>query len=209
VILIGLTGGIASGKSTVAEMLRAKGAVIVDADVIGQRTYASGGPAHERIVARFGDEVVAEDGEIDRAKLASLVFSDDAALADLNEITHPLILEEAMRQVEEHRDSDRLVVLDAALLVEIFGDRGRSLGLQALVVVIATPDQQRARLAITRGMAEDDAQARMDAQGLIEAKMAAADFIIDNREGPEELRAAVDRLWDELQSMFSDSPSSN
>lgn len=198
-ILVGLTGGIASGKSSVAKLLKDKGSVIIDADVIGQRTYSPGGPAYQPIIDRFGEGVVGNEGQIDRAQLGAIVFEDPDALADLNSITHPLILDEVVRKIDAHRDTDQVVVLDAALLVEIFGDRGRTLGIEALVVVIASPEQQIERLVADRGMSRKKAQARIDAQGLTEAKMAAADYVLDNREGLAELEASVDKLWEELR----------
>ncbi|MCA1833114.1 MAG: dephospho-CoA kinase [Actinobacteria bacterium] len=131
--LIGLTGGIASGKSTVAHLLADRGALIVDADQIARDVVRPGRPAHERIVERFGRGVVAEDGNVDRAKLASIVFEDPQALADLNAITHPEVGIEMHEQIERGRATGRVIVVDVPLLVEA----GMTQGFDAILVVTA------------------------------------------------------------------------
>lgn len=200
-ILIGLTGGLASGKSTVAEMLRARGAVVIDADVIGHEVLAPGRSAHAAVGERFGDGVMAPDGAIDRAKLGKIVFADSEARADLEAITHPEIMAEIARRIEKERGTGRVVVLDAPLLVETLPDRGKSLGLDALVVVSLGVEDQVMR-ATERGMGESDARVRVAAQAPVERKLAAADYVIDNRGSQEELAASVELLWEDLAARF-------
>jgi dephospho-CoA kinase len=201
-ILIGLTGGIASGKSTVAALLEAKGGAIIDADKIAREILAPGTPAHRKVVERFGQEVLLPSGDIDRAKLGHIVFSDPGARADLESITHPEIYAEISRRLDDHRESDRVVVLDAALLVETMGDRGRALGLDALVVVAASVEDQVSRMMEQRRMPQDDARARMAAQSRQERKMALADYVIDNRGTRETLEQNVDLFWTDLNERF-------
>lgn len=197
-ILVGLTGGIGSGKSTVARLLAGKGAVVIDADVIGHEVQAPGGPAYQPIVDRFGPGILGPDGSINRKKLGEIVFRDPEALKDLNAVTHPEIYAAIVARLDELRETDLLVVLDAPLLVETLTDRGRSLGMNALVVVAAGVRDQIDRLAQDRGMAAEDARARIKAQAPQSAKMAAADYIVDNRGSLEGLEKSVDALYDDL-----------
>lgn len=194
-LLIGLTGGIASGKSTVAKLLAEKGARVIDADAIGKQLYEPGGPARDEVKDRFGTT--------DRKELAEKVFSDPEALADLNAITHPKIMEEVSRRIAEVSDDDAVVVLDAALLIEFIQGRKEGLGLDAIVVVAADVEQQMARMLDDRGMTEPEARARIDAQTTTEEKMAVADFIVDNRGSREDTRKAVETLWRELKDMLT------
>ena len=178
---VGLTGGIASGKSTVAALFRELGAFHVDADRIAHDLLGAGGRARDEIAARFGGTVVAADGSIDRKKLAAVVFSDPRALADLNAIVHPKVREEIFRRLarqEEGLDPAPVAIVDAALLVEA----GFHQDLDALVVVSCSPETQIAR-AVARGMTEDEARARLAAQAPAETKLAEADYVIDN-DGP-------------------------
>ena len=206
-ILIGLTGGLASGKSTVARMLESKGGEVIDADVIARQVVAPGSPAFGQIVDRFGREVVGPDGTLNRQALADLVFKDAAARSDLESITLPEIYSEIARLIEQYRASDRFVVVDAALLVET-ADRGGStgrlgpLGLDALVVVRSEQDLQIKRVIEHRGMDEVQAGARLASQAPMSLKLAAADYVIDNRGSMEELRDSVDTLWSELEKRF-------
>ena len=198
--LIGLTGGIASGKSTVARLLEGKGATIIDADRIGHDVLAPGGPAYHAVIERFGDSVRSPDGTIDRSKLGDMVFADRAARADLEAISHPAIFVEIMRRIDEKRDSDAVVVLDAALLVESFNSTG-TLGLDALVVVASFPEEQLERMMGIRGMSEEDARARMAAQSSTEKKLAMADIVVNNRGTLEQLEASVETLWSEISNL--------
>lgn len=201
-ILIGLTGGIASGKSTVARSLAARGAVVIDADAIGHAVIAPGGAAAEDVMAEFGPRILADDGSIDRTKLAAIVFSDPAERARLEAISHPAIYREIAWLIEQQGASGGLVVLDAPLLVETLQDRGRSLGLDALVVVNSWPADQIERMIADRGMTTEDAQARIAAQTTAESRLAVADYVIDNAGSFEELEKAVGLLWDDLQTRF-------
>lgn len=201
-ILIGLTGGIASGKSTVARSLAARGAVVIDADAIGHAVIAPGGVAAQDVIAEFGPEILGTDGSIDRTKLAAIVFADSAERARLEAISHPAIYREISRLIEEQSASDSLVVLDAPLLVETLTDRGRSLGLDALVVVNSWPADQIERMMADRGMTTEDAEARIAAQTTAESRLALADYVIDNRGSFEELETAVGLLWDDLRARF-------
>lgn len=200
--LIGLSGGIASGKSTVARLLTAKGATIVDADRIGHAVLVRGAPGYQPVLDRFGSGVLGEDGEIDRARLGAAVFADPQARRDLEAVSHPLIFAEMARVIQQaqREDPGGVVVVDAPLLVET-GGAGR-LGLQALVVVAADPGQQLAR-AVARGTSRERAEAVIAAQAPIERKLAAADYVLDNRGTPEELAAGVDTLWADLTARFS------
>jgi dephospho-CoA kinase len=201
VILVGLTGGIASGKSTVAQLLEAKGAVVIDADRISREILAMGRPAYEKVVERFGSLILAGDGSIDRTRLGEIVFADAEARQDLEALTHPEILEEVRQRIAE-AEQDRVVVLDAPLIVEAIGRRGRVLDLDALVVVAAAVEDQLERLAKGRDMPPEDARARMSAQAPVEHKLAAADYVIDNRGTLADLRKSVDLLWKDLQARY-------
>lgn len=198
-VLIGLTGGIASGKSTVARLLEQKGAAIIDADRIGHEVLKVP-DALDRVVARFGAGILGDDGAIDRAKLGAVVFADPAARRDLEAITHPLISAEIARRIAEHAATDRVVVLDAALLVEAFDPR-RDLGLDRVVVVSAFPEEQLERMVRDRGMSAEDARARMAAQAPAERKLSMADIVIHNRGTIEQLEESVETLWTEISEL--------
>lgn len=205
-ILIGLTGGIGSGKSTVARMLAAKGAIVLDADRIGHAVLA--GPARTAVVEHFGTDVLAADGSIDRRSLAGLAFASPGARRDLEGLTHPHIFAEISRRVEaarreeERADEPHLVVLDAPLLVEALPDRGRSLGLKALVVVAAHLEDQIERAVEAGQMSDVDVKTRIAAQAPAAHKLAAADYVLDNRGSLEDLRQGVDVLWQDLTARF-------
>jgi dephospho-CoA kinase len=188
--LVGLTGGIGAGKSSVSARLAAHGAVIVDADAIVREVQVRGTPVFEAIVERFGQEVVGPDGELDRPALAAVVFNDPEALKDLNGLVHPAVGAEVLRRVDEQRGTDRVVVLDVPLLVE----SGRY-SASGVLVVDTPPDVAVERLRRDRGMTEEDARARMARQVSREERLAKADFVIDNSGPPEALDEAVDRAW--------------
>ena len=204
-ILIGLTGGLASGKSSVARMLESKGAEVIDADVIAREVVTSGRPAFQQIVDRFGEEMVASDGTLDRKTLANLVFENAEARRDLESITLPGIYAEIMRLIESHRLTDAVVVVDAALLVETAepgAKIGGPLGLDALVVIRSEEDLQIQRAIDRKGMDREQASARIAAQAPMSLKLAAADYVIDNRGSLEDLQKSVDTLWSELERRF-------
>jgi dephospho-CoA kinase len=193
VVLIGLTGGIGSGKSTVSRLLAQHGAVVVDADAITREVQLPGTPVFLAMVERFGPGIVAEDGALDRQAVADIVFNDAAALADLGAIVHPAVGAEIARRLEELAGTDAVVVLDIPLLVE----SGRD-DLAAVVVVDVDPEVAIRRLVAQRGMQEDDARARMANQASREERLAKADVVLDNSGSLEDLAAQVDELWPQL-----------
>lgn len=195
-ILVGLTGGIGSGKSTVSSALAARGAVIVDADAITREVQAPGSPVLVALAERFGADVIADDGSLDRPKLAGVVFGDAGALKDLNAIVHPAVGAEMNRRVREQVATDHVVVLDIPLLTE----NPRS-GLQGIVVVDVPEDVQVDRLVRGRGFDPDDARARIGRQATREARLATADFVVDNSGSLDDLAPRLDALWTWLQSL--------
>ncbi len=190
-LLIGLTGGIASGKSTVARLLAEHGAVVVDADVIAREVVAPGTPGHRAILERFGRDILAPDGAIDRPALARLAFADAAALADLNAITHPDVMRVIAEQVAAYRDTDLVVVVEVPLLVET----GLAGAFDEVVVVEASPETQLARLACDRAMTAEQASERIAAQATADQRRAVAATILHNDGSLGELERAVDELW--------------
>jgi dephospho-CoA kinase len=192
-LLVGLTGGIGAGKSTVARMLADRGAVILDADAFAREAIGPGTPGAGRVAARFGDGVIRPDGTVDRASLAALVFADDAARADLEAIVHPEVRRRIAEGIAAESGTDHVVVVDSPLLIETGAHRDMPI----VIVVSAAPGTQVARL-VTRGMSERDARARIGAQLPIEDKVAAADVILDNEGTEAELETQVDRLWGDL-----------
>lgn len=193
-LLVGLTGGIGSGKSTVARMLEARGAVVFDADVLAREAVEPGTPGHAAVIERFGANVLAPGGELDREALASIVFADPAARRDLEAIVHPEVRRRFAEGSEAYRDTDRVVVFSAPLLVET----GMHTAFDVLVVVSATADTQIGRLMRDRGMSEESVRSRIDAQATPEARAEVADVLVDNEGSVEELEAQVERLWADL-----------
>ncbi|HYJ61879.1 MAG TPA: dephospho-CoA kinase [Actinomycetota bacterium] len=190
---VGLTGGIGSGKSTVTEMLRAHGAVILDADAFAREAVEPGTDALGRIVERFGREVIAEDGSLDRAALASIVFADPAALGDLEAIVHPEVRRLITEGIRDNLDTDNVVVLVNPLLIEM----GTHRDCDVVVVLSVSPETQVTR-AMGRGMSEEDVRARLAAQLPLDERAAQADVLLDNEGTVEELRVQVDALWERL-----------
>lgn len=199
--LVGLTGGIGAGKSTVSSGLARRGAVIVDADRIAREVVAPGGPAYQGVVDRFGSEILLPDGTIDRPALAALVFADDQARADLNGITHPAVGQVMVAEVAEHAGTDHVVVLDIPLLAE-GGGRTRW-PVAGVIVVDLDPDTALQRLVDQRGMDPADARARIAAQASREDRLALADFVVDNSGTPADLERELDRAWDWIASLPS------
>jgi dephospho-CoA kinase len=192
-LLVGLTGGVGSGKSTVARLLAARGAEVVDLDALAREVVEPGRPGYGAVVDRFGPGVVDPDGRLDRAALAGLVFSDPVARADLNAIVHPLVAEEARRRVAAASE-DAVVVMDVPLLVEA------ARGGYDVVVVVEAPEEARLERLAARGMAPADARSRMTAQATDADRRALADFVLDNSGSPADLERQVDELWRDLQS---------
>jgi dephospho-CoA kinase len=193
VILVGLTGGIGAGKSTVSAMLAERGAVIVDADRIARDLQSPGSPVLDRMAERFGSHIITDDGSLDRAAVAGIVFNDEEALKDLNGIVHPAMQAEIQRQIDAQRDTDRVVVLDFPLL----GENPRK-GLAATIVVDIPVDVAVQRLVEQRGMDETDARARINSQISREQRLSTATHVIDNGGDRASLTAQVDELWQQL-----------
>jgi dephospho-CoA kinase len=196
-LLVGLTGGIGTGKSTVARMLEKRGAVVFDADVLARQAVAPGTPGFDKVVERFGPNVLAPGGGLDREALASIVFSDPAARRDLEGIVHPEVRRMFAEGCEEYRDSDRVVVFSAPLLVET----GMHTAFDLLIVVSAPVATQIERLMRDRGMGERDVQARIAAQLPLEAKAEVADVLVDNEGTLEDLEGRVERVWRDLDAL--------
>ena len=198
--IIALTGGIASGKSTVSKRLAEHGAVIVDADLLAREVVEPGTPGLAAVRERFGDDVIAPDGSLDRPALGAVVFSDPVALTDLNAITHPAVWKAARDRFERARASDpeAIVVYDVPLLVEASAER--PLRFDRVVVVETDRDERVRRLVAERGMDPDDAARRIDAQADDEQRRAVADVLIDNNGDRDALLSQVDALWERLRA---------
>ena len=194
-LVVGLTGGIASGKSTVSRRLVGLGATVVDYDLLAREVVAPGRPALAAIAERFGPDVIAADGTLDRPALGAIVFADEGARRDLEAITHPAIRELA-HGVTVSAAPGTIVVHDNPLLVEMGGHRA----CDVVIVVDADEDAQIARMVRDRNLTEDEARARLAAQTSRAARRAVADIVIEN-DGPlDALMAKVDSVWAELVS---------
>lgn len=198
-LLVGLTGGIASGKSTVSAMLAERGAEVIDADHIARQVVMPGMPAWCKIREHFGPGVLFPDGSIDRQALADIVFGDPAKLALLNEITHPEIFKRIADRLEAVHDRDVIVVLDAALLIET----GLAQRVDVLVVTHSPQEVQIERLT-GKGMTPEHARARIAAQLPDEQKLAKADMVIENNGSLEDLGKRVEELWRELRRRLAE-----
>lgn len=196
---VGLTGGIGSGKSTVARRLADRGAVIIDADALAREVVAPGTPGLQQIRDRFGDTVIGADGALDRREMATIVFGDERARADLEKITHPLVASRCADLLDA-AGPESIVVYDVPLLVE------NKLGADyhLVVVVDAHAEERLERLVQRRGMSEADVRARMAHQASDAQRAAAADVLIVNDGTEDELRAAVDELWDDRLLPFDE-----
>ncbi|MEM9713145.1 MAG: dephospho-CoA kinase [Actinomycetota bacterium] len=194
-ITIGLTGGIGSGKSTVSAALVERGASLVDADAIVRELQQPGEPVFDRIVERFGAEVVGDDGLLDRPAIAGIVFGDADALADLNRIVHPAVGEEIRRRLAELAATDRIVVLDIPLLAEGAKDGTPRYPVSGTLVVDVPVEVQVARLVEHRGFDEADARARIANQASREDRLALADRVIDNGGLVDALAPQIDDVW--------------
>ena len=197
--MIGLTGGIASGKTLVKEHLESLGAVVLDADLIAREVVAPGTPALEEIAQTFGESVLHTDGSLNREALGAIIFGDDDARAKLNLITHPRIGQTMLERTEEASASGiPWIVYDAALIVE----NGLHHGLAGLVVVACDERAQRERLMARDELTVEAAQQRIDAQLPLADKVAVADWIVDNSGTREETRLQVQQLFDTLTQTF-------
>ena len=193
---VGLTGGIGSGKSAVSRLLAERGAVIIDADLVAREVVEPGTPGLAAVVAEFGDDVLREDGSLDRPGLGAIVFADASALKRLNAIVHPLVGERTAEQLQRARDAGaEVVVHDVPLLVE----NGLQDMYDEVVVVAASPETQLHRLVQLRGMDEQEARQRIEAQAPLADKLAVATHVIHN-DGPiEQLAPQVDAVWGALR----------
>jgi dephospho-CoA kinase len=198
-IVIGLTGGIGSGKSTVAEMLVTRGAVLIDADEVAHHVVEAGRPAYARVVDRFGEKVVAPDGSIDRGRLAAAVFNERAALADLEAIVHPEVRSEISARIAGESGSDHVVVVDIPLLVEKGAPEDYRLA--GVLVIDAPADIALERLVKLRQMDRTDAEARIANQATRSERIARADFVIMNMGTLGELTEMVRRAWEWMQRL--------
>lgn len=194
---VGLTGGIGSGKSAVSAELSSYGARVIDADAIAREVVEPGTPGLSEVVAEFGERVLAGDGSLDRTALGEIVFADQDRLARLNAIVHPRVGERSEQLMEEALAAGtEVVVYDVPLLVE------NGLGaLYDVVVVVDAPDEVRVeRVSRDRGMPREQVRARIRAQADRDTRLAAADLVVDNSGGRDELRARVAELWRELSA---------
>lgn len=194
--VVGLTGGIGAGKSTVSAALAAKGAVVIDADAITREVQEPGTPVFDAMVERFGPGIVAEDGRLDRQAVADIVFPDPAALADLNAIVHPAVGATLAERLAAQVGTDHVVILDVPLLVE----SGRD-DMAGTIVVDVDPETAVRRLVEHRGFSEADARARISRQANREERLAKADFVIDNEGELDALAPQIDACWIWIQSL--------
>lgn len=200
--LVGLTGGIGSGKSTVAVRLAELGAEVIDADAIAREVVEPDGPALPGLVARFGEDILRPDGSLDRPALAAVAFADDAARADLDRLTHPHIAARIAQRIAELAGADpasQLIVVDHPLLIET----EQMARFDAVVVVLADEETRISRLVEERGMSPDDARGRMRAQVDDARRREVADHVVDNNAGMEHLLAQVDAVHARLLAAAS------
>jgi dephospho-CoA kinase len=200
-LLVGLTGGIGSGKSTVARLLAERGAAVLDADSFAREALRTGSTGFDAVVARFGDGLIGPDGELDRGALAAIVFADEAARHDLESIVHPEVRRRIAEGISANAETDTVVVLESPLLIETGADRDCD-----VVVVVAAPAEAQIDRLISAGMSETDARARMAAQSTLEEKAAQADVVLDNEGTLDELEAQMDTLWADLRARAATAP---
>jgi dephospho-CoA kinase len=198
VLAVGLTGNIGAGKSTVAELLVAHGAALVDADRVAREVVEPGADAHQALVDRFGRQILDTEGRIDRPALAALVFGHPDELADLNAIVHPAVGVAMLAQRDAYAGSDRVVVMDIPLLKAAHREM---LSLAAVIVVDAPSELALERLIAQRGMSEEDARARMASQPDRASRLEGADLVVDNSGDAGHLQREVDRVWDEILAL--------
>jgi dephospho-CoA kinase len=193
---VGLTGGIASGKSTVSAIFRELGAVVIDADELARDVVAKGTPGLAAVVAEFGTGLLTQDGDLDRAAMGALVFNDEAARRRLEAIVHPLVFERIV-DLESHAPEGSVIVHDIPLLAE----SGRADTFDAVVVVDVPPEVQVARMIDDRGWTEEDALARIAAQAEPEDRRAIATYLVENTGSRDDLRREIERVYAELRSL--------
>jgi dephospho-CoA kinase len=198
---VGLTGGIAAGKSTVSAILRELGAVVIDADALAREVVEKGSPGLAAVVQEFGPELLTPDGDLDRAAMGALVFQDESARRRLEAIVHPLVFARIV-DLETHAPEGAVVVHDIPLLAEsgraAAPDRG---GFDAVIVVDAPPEVQVDRMIRDRGLTEAEARARIAAQARPEDRRAIATYLVENTGSIEDLRREIERIYSELNSV--------
>lgn len=198
-IVVGLTGGIGSGKSTVSAALAERGAIVVDADAIAKELQRAGQPVFLKMVERWGEGIIGPDGELDRAKVAGIVFNDAEALKDLNAIVHPALNAEMNRRIRAQEGTDNVVIVDVALMAENNGRKRFGVG---SVIVVDTPVETAVhRLVTYRGLNEADARARIGKQASREDRLKIADRVVDNGGDRAALDAQLDGLWAWIRSL--------
>jgi len=197
VLLVGLTGGIGSGKSTVADLLVRRGAVIIDADQVAREVVEPGTDALAQLVERFGAGIIDADGRLDRPALAKIAFADEQSRKDLEAITHPAVNAEFVKRMSE-APKDAIVIMDVPLLVESTTARSRP---YELVIVVEAPREIRLERLEQRGVARDDAERRMAAQATDEQRREVATFVLDNSGDVAHLERQVDELWADLERL--------
>jgi len=193
---VGLTGGIGSGKSTVAQLLVDQGAVLVDADRIVRELQEPGQAVYAAMVAHFGDGIVAEDASLNRPAIAEIVFNDADRLKELNDIVHPAVTDVVVERLAALAETDSIVVQDIPLLVE----SGRT-GFSGVIVVDCPADVAVERLVSHRGFSEEDARARIASQASREDRLAIADRVVDNSGDLVHLEAQISQVWEWMQTL--------
>ncbi len=199
VLVIGLTGGIGSGKSTVAGLLAGHGAQVIDVDAVGREVIASGGRAEAAVLDAFGSSIADADGHIDRASLAQAVFGNPEALARLTAISHPAINEVLVERIDA-LPVDSVVVLDMAILVESHLGKAMPRHAYTKVIVVEAPDELRIARAVARGMQADDVRRRIASQATDAERRAVADAVVRNDSDLTDLEAAVASLWTTIET---------
>jgi dephospho-CoA kinase len=199
-LLVGLTGGIGAGKSTVAELLVRRGAVVVDADVVARAVVEPGEPAFDQLVERFGTGVVGADGSLDRPALAAVAFADDESRAALEAITHPAINAEFLKRVNA-APADAIVVCDVPLLAESALAQARG---YEVVIVVEAPRELRLDRLEERGLTRPDAEARMSAQATDEQRRKLATYVVDNGGDRAHLDEQIARIWTDLERRLAE-----
>ncbi|CAM8633569.1 MAG: dephospho-CoA kinase [Actinomycetia bacterium] len=194
-LLLGLTGGIGSGKSTVSAEFARRGAIVIDADLVVRELQSPGGAVLAAMVEHFGDTILAADGTLNRQAVADIVFNDPEQLKALNAIVHPKVGEEIDGRIEAQRESDNVVILDVPLLVE-----SKAYETEGIIVVDTDPEIAVQRLVEFRGFNADDARARMKLQATREERRAVAAFIVPNDGTQEDLMTHIEECWIWIQS---------
>ncbi|MDG2211455.1 MAG: dephospho-CoA kinase [Acidimicrobiales bacterium] len=193
---IGLTGGIGSGKSTVSTGLVDRGAVLIDADAIVRELQQPGKPVFEKMVERWGEKILSDEGELNRQAVADIVFKDSEELLVLNEIVHPLVRDEIARLRDIYAGGGAPIILDIPLLIESGYE-----DLNGIIVVDLIPEEAIRRLVAYRGFAEEDAKNRISNQAKREDRIEKADFVVDNNGDLNSLNEEIDRAWNWIESL--------